>query len=59
VAEQRVAFEALLSRLGPEATDEEVARYLSAREPIEAEPELKPEAVIRLKERLAQVRQSA
>lgn len=59
VAEQRVAFEALLSRLGKEATDEEVERYLSEREPIEAEPELKPEAVIRLKERIAQVRQSA
>lgn len=59
VAEQRVAFDALLSRLGPEATDQEVERYLSAREPIEAEPELKPEAVIRLKEHLAQVRQSA
>ena len=59
VAEQRVAFEALLSRLGQEASDEEVERYLSAREPIEAEPELNPEAVIRLKERIAQVRQSA
>jgi hypothetical protein len=57
VAEQRVAFETLLSRLGQEATDEEVERYLSAREPIEPEPELKPEAVIRLKERIAQVRQ--
>ena len=59
VAEQKVAFEALLSSLGPEATDEEVAHYLSAREAIEPEPELEPEAVIRLKERIAQVRQSA
>lgn len=59
VAEQRAAFDALLSRLGEAATDEEVERYLSSREPIEAEPELKPEAVNRLKERIARVRQSA
>jgi Rad3-related DNA helicase len=58
VAEQRAAFEALLSRLGEAATNEEVERYLSSREPIELEPELKPEAVNRLKERIAQVRQS-
>ena len=59
VAEQRTTFEALLSRLGPEATDEEVEQYLSEREPVEPEPELEPEAVIRLKERIAQVRQAA
>jgi hypothetical protein len=59
VAEQKAAFETLLSRLGPEATDEEVADYLSERESIEPEPELEPEAVTRLKARIAQVDQSA
>lgn len=57
VAEQKAAFEALLARLGPAASDEEVASYLSAREPVEAEPELNSEAVIRLRERIAQVKQ--
>lgn len=59
VAEQKAAFEALLSRLGPEATDEEVEQYLSEREFVEPEPELEAEAVIRLKERIAQVKQPA
>lgn len=59
VAEQKSAFEALLSRLGPEATDEEVEHYLSERESVDPEPELETEAVIRLKERIAQVRQPA
>ena len=59
IAEQRTAYEALLSRLGPEATDEEVEQYLSEREPVDPEPELEPEAVIRLKERIAQVKQPA
>ena len=59
VAEQKSAFEALLSRLGPKATDEEVERYLSEREIVTPEPELEPEAVNRLKERIAQVRQPA
>jgi len=57
VAEQKAAFEALLSRLGPEATAEEVDRYLAEREPVDPEPALAPDAVIRLKERLAQVKQ--
>lgn len=57
MAEQRSAFEALLTRLGPEATDEEVEHYLSEREIVIPEPELEPEAVSRLKERIAQVKQ--
>ena len=56
LAEQKAAFEALLSRLGPEASDEEVEQYLAAREPVEPEPELNPEAVSRLRERITQVR---
>lgn len=59
VAEQKAAYEALLARLGKEATDEETDQYLLEREPVNAEPELEPAAVIRLKERVAQVRQSA
>lgn len=57
VAEQRAAYEAVLSGLGPAATDEEVEQYLSEREAVTPEPELAPEAVLRLKERLAQVKQ--
>jgi hypothetical protein len=57
VVEQRSAFEALLSRLGPEATDEEVEQYLSEREVVTPEAELEPEAVNRLKERIAQAKQ--
>ncbi|MEW5959812.1 MAG: toxin-antitoxin system HicB family antitoxin [Chloroflexota bacterium] len=59
VAEQRTAFEALLTRLGPAASDEEVERFLSERETVEPEAELEVEAVNRLKERIAQVRQPA
>lgn len=59
VAEQRTAFEAILSSLGPEASAEAIEQYLSEREPVEPEPELAPEAVTRLKERIAQVRQAA
>jgi hypothetical protein len=59
VAEQRTTFEVLLTRLGPEATDEEVEQYLSERETVDPEAELEPEAVNRLKEHIAQVRQSA
>lgn len=58
VAEQKAAFKALLSRLGKEASDEEVEEYLSQRERAEPEPELKPKAVVRLKERIAQARSS-
>lgn len=58
VAEQKVAFEALLSRLGSAASDEEVEKYLSERESMKPEPELNPQAVNRLKERIAQVKQS-
>ncbi len=57
LTEQRAAFEALLSRLGPEASDEKVEQYLATREPVDPEPELNQEAVIRLKERIAQARQ--
>jgi len=57
VAEQRSAFEALLSRLGPEARDEEVEQYLSEREVVAPETELEQEAVNRLKERIAQAKQ--
>ncbi|MCB0193038.1 MAG: toxin-antitoxin system HicB family antitoxin [Anaerolineae bacterium] len=59
IKEQQAAYEAMLSRLGPKATDEEVERYLSEREQGEPEAELEPEAIIRLKERIAQVKQSA
>jgi len=59
VAEQKTAFEALLTSLGPAATDEEMEQYLSEREPVEPEAELEAEAVNRLKERIAQVRQPA
>ncbi len=54
VSEQYEAFEALLSRLGKEASNEEVERYLSEREPVEPEAELKPEATARFKERISQ-----
>ncbi len=55
VSEQYEAFEALLSRLGKEASDEEVEQYLSEREPIEPEADLKPEeAIARFKERIPQ-----
>jgi acetylornithine deacetylase/succinyl-diaminopimelate desuccinylase-like protein len=57
VAEQHASFEALLSRLGVAASDEEVEQYLSEREPVEPEPNLKPEAVMRLRERIAQAKQ--
>lgn len=53
VADQKKAFEALLARLGPQATDEEIAQYLAAREPVEPEAGLEPEAVKRLQARLA------
>ena len=59
VAEQKMAFEALLLRLGPEATDEEIEQYLSERESIEPEPELEADAIMRWKERIAQVKQPA
>ena len=57
VAEQYVSFEALLSGLGVPASDEEVEQYLSEREPVQPEPDLKPEAVIQLRERIAQAKQ--
>ena len=57
VSEQYKAFEALLSRLGQEASDEEVEQYLSEREPVEPEADLKPGAVARFKERIAQAKQ--
>jgi hypothetical protein len=50
VAEQYEAYAALLSRLGREATDEEVEKYLSEREQVTPEAELEQEAVRRLKE---------
>ncbi|GAB4429927.1 MAG: hypothetical protein Kow0031_10600 [Anaerolineae bacterium] len=59
IADQKAAFEALLTSLGAEATDEEVEQYLSERESVEPEPGLEAEAVIRLKERIAQVKQAA
>ncbi len=59
VAEQRSAFEVLLSRLGPEATDEEVEHFLSEREVVVREVELEQEAVDLLKERIAQAKQPA
>jgi hypothetical protein len=40
VSEQYKAFEALLSRLGKEASDEEVEQYLSEREPVEPRAEI-------------------
>lgn len=58
VTEQTKAFEALLSRLGKAASDDEVEEYLAGREPVEAEPELNSEAVIYFKERIAQAKQS-
>lgn len=58
VAEQRTAFETLLSKLGREATDEEVEHYLSERETVDLETGLEAEAVIRLKKRIAQGTQS-
>jgi hypothetical protein len=59
VAEQQAAFEALLSRLGPEATDEEVEHFLSEREVVTPESELEQEAVKLFKERIAQAKQPA
>lgn len=56
VSEQRKALEALLSRLGPEASDEKVAQFLSTREPAEPEADLKPEAVALFKQRVGQVK---
>lgn len=52
VSAQYEAFEALLSRLGKEASDEEVEQYLSEREPVEPEADLRPEAIARFKERI-------
>jgi hypothetical protein len=57
VSEQYEAFEALLSRLGKEASDEEVEQYLSEREPVEPEADLRPEAVARFREHIAQAKQ--
>ncbi len=57
VSEQYKAFEALLSRLGKEASDEEIEQYLSEREPVEPEAGLKPEALARFKERIAPAKQ--
>lgn len=57
VTAQYEAFEALLSSLGEEASDEEVEQYLAEREPVEMEPDLKPAAVIHLKEHIARAKQ--
>ncbi len=54
VSAQYEAFEALLSRLEKEASDEEVEQYLSEREPVEPETDLRPEAIARFKERIPQ-----
>ncbi len=57
VAEQYKDYETLLSQLGPEATDEQVEKYLSERERVEPEADLEREAVIRLREKIMQARQ--
>lgn len=59
VAGQRSAFEALLARLGKEATPAEVRRYLAQREPTSPEPDLNPQAAERLQARIAQANQAA
>ena len=59
VAEQYKDYEALLSQLGPEATDEQVEKYLSERERVEPAADLEREAVMRLKEKVMQARQIA
>ena len=58
VAEQRTWFTTLRERLG-RASDAEVERILTEREVVEPEPELFPEVVARLRERLAAKEQPA
>lgn len=55
VSEQAIAFDAYLSELGPEATNTEVDAYLSERQEVSPESDLDPQAVLRLKERLAKI----
>jgi hypothetical protein len=59
VSGQYEAFGALLSRLGREATDEEVETYLSDRESVKPESDLDSEAVVRFNERIAQAKKVA
>lgn len=49
--EEREAFARLLAR-APAATDEEMAHFLATREPVEADPELTPEIVARMRARM-------
>ena len=50
--EQADAFAALRVRLGPVASDAEVAAFLASRETAATEPDLNPEAVARFRAQL-------
>ncbi|MBN1659017.1 MAG: toxin-antitoxin system HicB family antitoxin [Anaerolineae bacterium] len=58
VQEQREAYEALRQRLGS-ATDDQVQAVLAQREHVEPEPELDPQLMSRLRERIGRARESA
>lgn len=53
VAQQRSDFEAFMQSLG-KATDAQVEEFLAQREIVEPEPELQPEAVIKLRQKIAE-----
>lgn len=52
IAEQRAAFAALRTHLGPPASDEEMKAFLATRETAAPDPDLNPEAVARFRQRL-------
>jgi hypothetical protein len=53
VAQQRRDFEAFMQSLGS-ATDAQVEEFLAQREVVEPEPELQPEIVTKLRQKIAQ-----
>jgi len=53
VVEQYVAFERLKAGLGKVGTEAEIQQYLSEREEVELEAEMKPEAIRRFEERIS------
>ncbi len=53
VQQQREAFDALLANLG-RASPDEVQRALAGRQAVEPEPDLSPQVVARLRQRIAQ-----
>lgn len=53
IAEQKAAYQTLLTRLGNPASDVELAQFLSDRELAEPEPDLEPEAIAYMQAQIA------